>query len=1030
MKGVLHLLAVLVVLCVVPGSRAGSNCGNDVYEPEFGEECDDGNLANGDGCSSTCVLENCGNGSIDPYEECDDAQGQCCERCHYVPNFTFCRSAQGDCDLDDYCTGQDAECIDFKKDDGELCRGVNGVCDYPESCDGSSPDCPPDTYLFDDNEPCRAAAYECDADEYCTGDSPDCPPDGEAEDDAPCNDGDACTTDDACDGGACTGSGLTTEPACYPPPTGMVSWWPAEGTPEDIVGDNDGTLLNETGYDAGRVEQAFGFDGSGDGILIGDRPTLRLTNALTIDAWIYFYDVPNAVYAAIVSKWFQGPSAAYLFVVEQAGGQYRLRAHFRLAGGSEPSILGGTLLPLRWYHVAVTYDVDTGNAALWVDGHAVATSAIATEPLSAGAADFSIGFENDFTGRYFNGLIDEVEVFSRALSATELLLIHDACGTGKCRYCTGDADCNDHNSCTDDTCANASCLYTPDDSNDCSEDNQCTINDVCRAGLCVCSADTLRCALNGDPCDLCFVDCDDHVACTVDSCDPSSGCSNAPDASLCNDDNPCTDDTCDPPAGCAHRPSSTGSCDDDNVCTLEECADGRCVYTPVSCDDHNACTADECHSDLGCVYSPIACDDDNACTVDSCDPESGCQYQQIACSDSDKCTVDSCDPGTGCTYTPKVCAPSDSCHGAGTCNPSTGACSNPQKPNGSTCDDGNACTRTDTCSYGTCRGSNGVRCTAQDSCHSAGVCDRTTGQCSNPVKANGTTCSDGTLCTKYDKCQSGVCTGTPVVCAPPDSCHDQGACNPSTGYCSNPAKPNGSACNDGNACTRADTCTSGYCRGADPVVCTASDSCHKAGVCNTTTGVCSDPIKPNGSSCSDGNSCTVNDTCQSGLCRPGAPPRCSPCTLNGDATVKQSNQYSNFGYLNELQARGTTPAWGLLRFHVTGVTGQPVTGVHVLLTVKSASSTSAGSIHKVPCTWYESSVTWVSKPALGAAIDTEGAVVQGQVVDFDVSSVVTADGDYCFAVDNPAGADVLYYSREAATGRPQIRVDGACTCAP
>jgi cysteine-rich repeat protein len=49
-------------------------CGDGVVDPGEGEECDDGNLVDGDGCDSDCTVTSgaCGNGVIDPGEECDD----------------------------------------------------------------------------------------------------------------------------------------------------------------------------------------------------------------------------------------------------------------------------------------------------------------------------------------------------------------------------------------------------------------------------------------------------------------------------------------------------------------------------------------------------------------------------------------------------------------------------------------------------------------------------------------------------------------------------------------------------------------------------------------------------------------------------------------------------------------------------------------------------------------------------------------------------------------------------------------------
>src|SRR6185369_4577892 len=100
----------------------------------------------------------------------------------------------------------------------------------------------------------------------------------------------------------------------------------------------------------------------------------------------------------------------------------------------------------------------------------------------------------------------------------------------------------------------------------------------------------------------------------------------------------------------------------------------------------------------------------------------------------------------------------DQCHVAGTCDPATGACTNPNKANGSSCNDSDACTQTDTCQAGTCTGNNPVSCTAQDQCHVAGTCDSATGMCTNPNKADGSSCNDGDACTPTDTCQAGTCT--------------------------------------------------------------------------------------------------------------------------------------------------------------------------------------------------------------------------------------------------------------------------------
>ena len=155
-------------------------------------------------------------------------------------------------------------------------------------------------------------------------------------------------------------------------------------------------------------------------------------------------------------------------------------------------------------------------------------------------------------------------------------------------------------------------------------------------------------------------------------------------------------------------------------------------------------------------------------------------------------------------------------------------------------------------------------------------CDESTNfECAHTSVADGTSCSDGNACNGAETCHSGTCTGSnPILCPTPDQCHTAGTCDPATGVCSNPPKADGAGCDDGLSCTTGDSCQSGACIGT-PVVCTALDQCHLAGVCNPMTGQCSNVNKPDGFACDDGDSCTAGETCQAGACTGGAP-SCGP----------------------------------------------------------------------------------------------------------------------------------------------------------
>jgi hypothetical protein len=181
----------------------------------------------------------------------------------------------------------------------------------------------------------------------------------------------------------------------------------------------------------------------------------------------------------------------------------------------------------------------------------------------------------------------------------------------------------------------------------------------------------------------------------------------------------------------------------------------------------------------------------------------------------------------------------------------------------------------DACDPQTC-GNGAVE--GSEACDGGSCCSA---QCT--VAANGTACSDADPCTSADQCQSGICVGgNPVVCSASGQCHAAGTCNPSTGVCSNPARPDGTTCSDGNACSTGDVCTGGACAGSpmncdDRNVCT-TDACA-AGACTHTD---------NTVSCNDGNACTSGDACAGGQCGGGAAVDCddhNACTADSCVTA-------------------------------------------------------------------------------------------------------------------------------------------------
>ena len=222
---------------------------------------------------------------------------------------------------------------------------------------------------------------------------------------------------------------------CVEPPAGLVSWWPGDGNFDDISGNNPGTPFGGISFEPGKVGDAFSFDGIDDHVKISAASNLDVGagDGFTIDAWIE----PSDVVMRPFVEWSGGPTdtAGVHFWMYPTGQD--LFANIIDTQRRQQQIRSpGVLVPNIFQHVAVTYDKSTGLARLYRNGVVVAEQNLGTfTPQTSTSFDLYLGFRPHAppTLQRYLGLMDEVEVFNRALEASEIQAIFDAGSAGKCK---------------------------------------------------------------------------------------------------------------------------------------------------------------------------------------------------------------------------------------------------------------------------------------------------------------------------------------------------------------------------------------------------------------------------------------------------------------------------------------------------------------------------------------------------------------------------------------------------------------------
>ncbi len=200
-------------------------------------------------------------------------------------------------------------------------------------------------------------------------------------------------------------------------PSGTVSYYPLDtgvGTVAYDVSTNEnhGYSSGTPTWVSGKLGQGLGLNGSNQYTNIASNANLNLTGSLTIEAWVKPTDYANN--ATIAAKTTGNGSAnnTYELRIEQTTGKLQ----FLGFDTALRTITSSSAVPTGTFaHIAVTKS--GGSATLYIDGSPVGTGSIGTTTTNTNT--LKLGARDDLAN-FFKGTIDEVKLYSRALSPREI----------------------------------------------------------------------------------------------------------------------------------------------------------------------------------------------------------------------------------------------------------------------------------------------------------------------------------------------------------------------------------------------------------------------------------------------------------------------------------------------------------------------------------------------------------------------------------------------------------------------------------
>jgi hypothetical protein len=207
----------------------------------------------------------------------------------------------------------------------------------------------------------------------------------------------------------------------------LIAYYTGDGTPDDALGNHNGTLVNGTTYGTGKINQGFSFDGVNDYVNMGNVLDFDGSTPFSFSFWLKPNIVTNQL---IIEKW-TGDNKGYIIFL--TGGKLRF-ALSNIIFVNALRVETINVLSTNLQHITISYDGSkTPNgikiyinnieqSLTTLDNSLTGSISHPNENLTFGLAQSGLS--------YYNGILDEVGVWDKVLTPTEITELYNN-GNGK-----------------------------------------------------------------------------------------------------------------------------------------------------------------------------------------------------------------------------------------------------------------------------------------------------------------------------------------------------------------------------------------------------------------------------------------------------------------------------------------------------------------------------------------------------------------------------------------------------------------------